>query len=136
MDRAASRLPQILAEKDKHAQRCEYVFPPPRALQPLLLSLLADQRDGPALWLLLNVLTMVVPAAVCMFLWCHSHWVGLLYLGINYATFIQRFMLTIHFTEHRPLFRKSTQPAQSKGSVAFHLNRTHMPATPPHVCRA
>ncbi|KAG2450768.1 hypothetical protein HYH02_004605 [Chlamydomonas schloesseri] len=41
-----------------------------------------------------------------MFAFCRSHWVGVAYLALNYALFLQRYMLTLHVTEHRSLFQK------------------------------
>ncbi|KXZ50920.1 hypothetical protein GPECTOR_14g167 [Gonium pectorale] len=71
-----------------------------------LSSLLHDPRDEPVLHLLFNQLLLVVPAALLLFLYCRSHWVGATYMLLNYVLFLQRFMLTLHYTEHRVLFKK------------------------------
>ena len=91
--------------------------------------MLNDARDEPCLLLLLNVASpqppraslasaplggaatpplqvcLVVPAAAALFAAPPSHALGFLYLAATYALFLQRFMLTLHFTEHRRLFR-------------------------------
>lgn len=94
------------AQKDVAAGRSEYLFPiPSRCLNKLLLSSLSDTRDAPMLYLLFNIMVTVVPTVCLMYTTCHSHWIGLAYLLANYAFYLQRFMLTLHFTEHRRLFK-------------------------------
>jgi hypothetical protein len=95
---------KALAQLDLDAQRSEYLFRVPGGR--LLCSLLVDERDEPIAHLLANQLLIVVPAALLLFRYCHSHWLGLAYLLANYALFLQRFMLTLHVTEHRRLFKR------------------------------
>lgn len=75
-------------------------------MRRLGLSLLLDERDEPALHLLCNVLFTTVPAAVLLHAFrVQSHWIGLAYFVVNYVLFLQRFLLTLHYTEHRKLFK-------------------------------
>lgn len=95
------------AKDDISASRSEYLFPIPWPLDQLLLPTLNDARDSPMLHLLFNISATTVPAACLMYKSCNSHWVGLAYLIANYVLYVQRFMLTLHFTEHRRLFKSS-----------------------------
>ena len=92
---------------DARAARGEFLFRPPPPLDGALRALLADPRDAPILYLALNILCTTVPAALAL-LWLRpaSNLPGLAYLVANYALYLQRFMLMLHFSEHRRLFRK------------------------------
>ncbi|PNH03607.1 Pumilio 3 [Tetrabaena socialis] len=94
------------ARQDMRSPRCEYLFRIPAALARPLCALLHDPRDEPILHLLCNQLLLVVPAVVLLFSVRANHWLGALYLALNYALFLQRFMLTLHVTEHRQLFKR------------------------------
>lgn len=98
-----------LAAADAAAPRKEYVFAPPGAAlrRRLVESLLQDPRDEPALWLLLNVSTTSLPvAAALLAMRCSSHVLCGAYLVATYVTYLQRFMLTLHFAQHRRLFKR------------------------------
>ena len=95
------------AAADINAARREYYFSPPAWLAERLLTLLADPRDAPILWLFLNVSVTTVPAAAAMFaLGVSSHLLGAAYLAANYAIFLQRFLLALHCVEHRKLLSR------------------------------
>lgn len=95
------------AAADADARRREPLFAPPALLDKQLHQLLADARDAPILHLLLNILLITLPSAAVLFaLRPASNLPGALYLAANYALFLQRFMLTLHFSQHRRLFRK------------------------------
>ncbi|GBF88896.1 fatty acid desaturase [Raphidocelis subcapitata] len=99
---------EALAKADLAAPRNEYLFPAPRWL---VKHGLQDARDAAPASLVLNVALLVLPAAGCLHLWRDvPHWVGAAYLVVNYAVFLQRFMLTLHFTEHRRLWRTALEP--------------------------
>jgi hypothetical protein len=109
-----------LAREDLQCPRAEYLFKLPSAVVRPLLSLLVDARDEPILHLLCNQLLLVIPAVVLLFSFARSHWWGVLYIALNYALFLQRYMLTLHFTEHRQLFRRgeSSRPPPHLGAGA------------------
>mmetsp|Transcript_39615 Transcript_39615/g.88092 ORF Transcript_39615/g.88092 Transcript_39615/m.88092 type:complete len:363 (-) Transcript_39615:628-1716(-) len=95
-----------LADRDLKAKRREYAFSLPSRFQKWLSNTLEDPRDLPAALLLANISLSIVPAALFMYAKCTSHVTGLAYLLVNYAWYIQRYMLTLHFTEHRRLFKQ------------------------------
>lgn len=70
-------------------------------------ALLQDPRDAPLAFLILNILCTTVPAAALLF-WLRpaSNLPGLVYFAANYALYLQRFMLMLHFSEHRRLFKR------------------------------
>lgn len=95
------------ATADATSRRQEYLFAAPAPLDGWLRGMVNDQRDMPLVYLLFNIICTSCPAAALIWVWpCTSHWVGAAYLVATYALFLQRFMLTLHFSEHRPLFRR------------------------------
>lgn len=95
-----------LAAVDIHSNRNEYVFALPGTLSHAAVLLLNDKRDEPALHLLCNIVCTTVPAAVLLHsAGIQSHLLGLAYFVINYVLYLQRFLLTLHYTEHRKLFK-------------------------------
>jgi hypothetical protein len=91
---------------DLEAKRGEYVFRFPHAIEKQLLGLLNDPRDLPIVILLLNILLTVVPAAAVV-LYFESHLMGCTFLVINYAVYLQRYLVALlHVTEHKCLFKK------------------------------
>lgn len=100
------------AAADASAARREYLFSPPAALHKPLAALLEDPRDLPILFLYLNVLLTTAPAAAALF-WGFPpaarplpHWLGAAYLLGSYALYLARFMLSLHYSQHRRLFRQ------------------------------
>lgn len=100
------------AATDAAAPREEFCFAPPAAWHKPLARLLEDPRDLPILYLYLNVLLTTVPAAAALF-WAFPpatrplpHLLGLVYLLANYIVFLARFMLSLHYSQHRRLFKK------------------------------
>ena len=94
------------AASDLSASRNEFLFPLPTFLQKQFTPLLSSARDLPILYLFFNIWTISVPAALSLFILApSSHLAGVLYFALNYALFLQRFMLALHYSEHRRLFR-------------------------------
>lgn len=100
------------AAADASAPRCEFHFAPPAALHKPLAALLEDPRDLPILFLYLNVLLTTAPAAAALFAAFPPatrplpHWLGAAYLLANYVLYLARFMLSLHYSQHRRLFRQ------------------------------
>ncbi len=112
------RSARSLAQQDLDARRAEFLFAAPRPIRGALLRLLRDPRDEPLLHLLLNVVLLAATPAACLFAFgVRSHLLGLAYLLVNYALFLQRFMLTLHFSEHRKLFRSGAAAALGGGGA-------------------
>ena len=104
------------ASKDAAAQRREFLFGPPVNWRPFLRSVLCDPRDEPLLYLLLNVCCTTAPAAATLF-WitpslpaAWGHLLCAAYLTASYAALLQRFLLGLHYSSHRPLFRPRWAP--------------------------
>lgn len=108
------------AQSDVDALRAEFLFAPPVRLHKPLAALLEDSRDLPILFLYLNVLLTTVPAAVALFCFFPTatrplpHWLGAAYLVANCVAYLGRFMLSLHYSQHRRLFRRG----ESVGSPA------------------
>jgi len=94
-----------LANADLSARRREALFSPPPFVASRLTALLADPRDAELLFALLSVACVVPPAALALLLSPPSHALGALYFGCVYALFAQRFLLALHYSQHRRLFR-------------------------------
>ena len=91
--------------RDLCAQRREFVFLPPLAVQWRLRRLLCDPRDAPNAYLLFNLLVAAAPAAGAVFALPPSHCLGAVYLAVLYAVFMARFLVALlHVTQHRRLF--------------------------------
>ena len=98
-----------LAGEDERATRGEFLFPLPSAVDDVLKTLLVDPRDLPAATLVINVCLTSVPAtAMLLFMQCHSHLSFLGLMLVNHILYFQRMALTLHVTEHRPLFTSSS----------------------------
>ena len=77
------------ATADDEAPRCEYLFRTPSLLRAE--ELLNDPKgDAPALYLIFNVSVLALPAAIALHVIGPSHALGLAYLVLNYAAFLQR----------------------------------------------
>lgn len=95
------------ANVDLSAQRNEFLFVMPRHLENWCLPLLQDKRDLPVLCLFFNVAVTVLPAALavyCLPAW--SHILGPAYLAATDVLFLERFLLALHYSQHRKLFKK------------------------------
>lgn len=95
------------AAADIAAVRREYYFSPPAWLAERLLALLEDERDAPILWLLLNISLTTAPCAAALYAFgVRSHLLGAAYLAGTFTLYLQRFLLALHCTVHRRLFKR------------------------------
>ena len=102
------------AQVDLEAKRREYIITPPAWARVTVRSLINDPRDEAVAYLFLNILTLAVPAGIAIFFMPQSHFLGAVYLTINYSIFITRFLVALlHVTEHRRLFK----PGEAKISA-------------------
>lgn len=99
-----SRTGAAVPNKDLNAVRNEALWTPPRWLDRRLRLLLADQRDAPLLHVLLNAAVLLPPAALAVLV-TRRHVVGCAYLALAYGALAQRFLLALHYSQHRRLFR-------------------------------
>jgi hypothetical protein len=95
---------------DLKAARNEYLWTLP-FLADTLKSKLRDERDLPLVWLQLNIVTMLLPAAVLIF-WVNMNVESSLICflcGVAYfvllVIFEERFILMLHFSSHRAIYK-------------------------------
>ncbi|GBG43263.1 hypothetical protein CBR_g76857, partial [Chara braunii] len=96
----AASNPAPFVNHDLTASRSEYIMKPPWPFDAWVLSQLRDSRDAPMGYLMFNICTIALPAAIAMFVFPVTHWMGAVYLLLNSALFMQRFILCLHFVEH------------------------------------
>ncbi len=69
--------------------------------------LLNDRRDRPFLALILTASLVVIPFAIALFVpGVFRWWLAVGYLAVMALVFLDRFILMLHNTSHRPLFKK------------------------------
>lgn len=96
---------------DLSAARNEYLFRPPVS-DVALMRLMRDERDMPSVYLQLNILMLLVPAACAVyavFLWATAAWVkqlvGLAYFLLLATQFEERYILMLHYSAHRKVYK-------------------------------
>lgn len=95
---------------DHVADRNEYIFQMPPTLLAWTRQYLSDQRDAVMLHFMWNVMLTTVPGALLLFFGppIFNSWVfGLIYLVANYVLFLGRYLLTLHYSQHRRLFSQA-----------------------------
>lgn len=112
------------AQYDLSADRREYYFSLPSCVANRLQPLLKDQRDLPILCLFYNASVTVLPAAVGVFaLPAWSHLLGPAYFVCAYVLFLERYLLALHYSEHRKLFSKGQHRVYTVASLLDRLHR-------------
>jgi fatty acid desaturase len=75
--------------------------------QRWILKLIRDERDLPFIYLCLKITFIVIPLGVYLFIpGCFNWWVGAVFLLANTAIGLGPFVLMLHNTSHRKLFKK------------------------------
>lgn len=93
------------AQRDLRAPREEGLLPWPKTLKAWCINhVLHDPRDLPLLQLLFNVALIPLPTAMLLFALPPSHVLGCIWFCLCYACFLQRFLLALHYSEHRNIF--------------------------------
>jgi fatty acid desaturase len=77
------------------------------ALERLALRFIRDERDLPFVWLSAQMTLVLIPLAVLlywpgMFRW----WMAPIYWAVLFGFFFDRYILMLHNTSHRPLFKR------------------------------
>jgi fatty acid desaturase len=77
------------------------------ALDRWLLRFIRDERDIVFPKLILRITALMLPLAIYMY-WPgqFSWWVAAVYLVLNWAIFLAPYILMLHCTSHRPLFKR------------------------------
>jgi hypothetical protein len=79
---------------------------PTRSLRDALASVLHDPRDLPFLVLGATATVVVIPFAIALFIpGVFRWWLAVAYLAVNGLGFLDRFILMLHNTSHRTLFK-------------------------------
>lgn len=94
------------ASADLAADRKEFYFKPPSWLEARLHASLQDQRDLPILYVIYNIFLTVFPAAIALY--AYPAWtkaLGPAYLAGSYGLFLERYLLALHYSQHRRLFK-------------------------------
>lgn len=75
--------------------------------QKWLLRFIRDERDLPFIYLCLKITFILIPISVFLFIpGCFRWWIGLPLLAINMIVGLGPFILMLHNTSHRKLFKK------------------------------
>jgi len=106
LDEDGAEIVRRAATADLVGERKEFLFKFPISLiQKQITPMLQNSRDLPIVYLLSNICMLALPAALGLFTYAPtSHSVGAAYFVLNYVLFLQRFMLALHYSEHRILF--------------------------------
>lgn len=81
-------------------ERTDYNF-----FEKQCLRLIRDERDLPFVKLSLRILLLVIPVSILMFFW-FKWWIAVPFLVFNIATGLGPFILMLHNTSHRKLFKQ------------------------------
>ena len=78
------------------------------AFERFWLRLIRDERDLPFISLALQMTLLILPAGIGMFFVPDAYvwWVAPPYWGLVFLGFLDRYMLMLHNTSHRPLFKR------------------------------
>ena len=107
-----TKYPHFPPLMDIDCVRKEAAFRLPKAIEDYAADLLIhDKRDSIMLSLILNICCTTIPLNVYLFI-NPSHLLGLFTIAFTLFMYLQRFILMMHYVEHRKLFK---QPFHSVG---------------------
>lgn len=92
--------------KDQTATRNEYLFEMPEFLRELALRHLNNPKDLPIVHLLFDISVTTIPLTLAAWVLNFSTLVVSIMVGMNYMFYFTRFVLGMHYAEHRPLFKR------------------------------
>lgn len=76
-------------------------------LQKFFLNFIKDERDLPFVYLSLKITFLIIPVAVYLFVANQFNWyIALAYLVVNLGIFLGPYVLMLHNTSHRKLFKE------------------------------
>lgn len=91
---------------DMFATRAEYWFKPPAFVTRFLEKNLNDVRDMEIAYLLFNIVVTMYPCLFALFaVFPPSHMLGAAYLVVFNVLYLQRFILAMHYSTHKRLFK-------------------------------
>jgi hypothetical protein len=92
--------------KDIGALRKETLIRLPKDIEDYCVkTFMKDPRDVIMISLILNILFSVVPLTILLYLY-PSHMLGLGVCVFKFLMWMQRFILMMHYSEHRQMFKK------------------------------
>jgi len=92
--------------KDIGAIRKETLIRLPKGIEDYCVkTFMKDPRDVIMISLILNILFSVVPLTILLYLY-PSHMLGLGVCVFKFLMWMQRFILMMHYSEHRQMFKK------------------------------
>ena len=101
-----AKFPHFPDNKDIPAKRQECWGRLPRFIEDFVVStFLKDPRDAIMVSLIFNILITQIPLLYLLYTY-PSHWFGLFYILFGTGMYLQRFILMMHYAEHRQLFKQ------------------------------
>jgi hypothetical protein len=101
-----TKYPHFPPLMDINCLRREAALRLPKRMENYLSNIfIHDQRDSSMLSLIVNICLTTVPLNICLF-FNPSHMLGLFTIGFTLFMYLQRFILMMHYAEHRKLFKK------------------------------
>eukprot|EP00992_Anisonema_acinus_P014035 TRINITY_DN9068_c0_g1_i1.p1 TRINITY_DN9068_c0_g1~~TRINITY_DN9068_c0_g1_i1.p1 ORF type:complete len:355 (-),score=22.69 TRINITY_DN9068_c0_g1_i1:13-1077(-) len=95
----------LINEKDLNAVRCEYLFPLPEFTKKALASYI-QSRDWPMLTLFFNISVTTFALSIVLLLTDGiPKWVAPVLFLTNLILYQERFILALHYSQHRPVTR-------------------------------
>ena len=99
------KFPHFPYNTDMIAERKESPFRLPEFCEEWLVqNVLNDPRDAIMASLIMSILCTSVPLTIALYIY-PSHFLGAFAFGFTFFTYCARFILLLHYTEHRKLFR-------------------------------
>ena len=97
--------PHFPINKDILADRKEAFIRLPRFIEDFVVNyIIYDKRDAIMASLIMNILCTTVPLT-CLLYNYPSHLLGAFSMTLTYFMYLQRFVLMLHYAEHRKLFQ-------------------------------
>ena len=100
------KFPHFPLNKDILADRREAFVRLPQFLEDFVVKyIIYDKRDAIMASLIMNILCTTVPLTALLYKY-PSHLLGAFSMGFTYFMYLQRFILMMHYAEHRKLFQE------------------------------
>jgi fatty acid desaturase len=78
----------------------------PNFFERVALGMILDKRDLPFMKLMATYTVVMLPLAIAMYVpGVYRWWIGVAYTALNFGVFVDRLILMLHCTSHRPLFK-------------------------------
>ena len=117
-DALYKKYPHFPKNKDIGAKRLEYWFRLPAFIEDFCAkNIMKDPRDVIMLSLIFNVIIFLITLAAIQ-LYYPYHIVGIVSYFCVFSLFLQRFILMMHYAEHRPMIQK---PFNWAGKLVLNL---------------